>query len=98
MGFSFGQLVAHLGRTRRVRAGTIVGTGPVSNPGVARARGRMEWPKGYSCIAERRAMELRQDGQATTDYLKHGDTVRIEMKGRDGQSVFGAIDQAVVTG
>jgi fumarylacetoacetate (FAA) hydrolase len=56
----------------------------------------MEWPKGYSCIAEKRAMETLQDGQPSTGYMKFGDTIRIEMRGRDGQSVFGAIDQRVV--
>jgi fumarylacetoacetate (FAA) hydrolase len=56
----------------------------------------MEWPKGYSCIAETRAMETLQDGQPSTGYMKFGDTIRIEMRGRDGQSVFGAIDQQVV--
>jgi fumarylacetoacetate (FAA) hydrolase len=95
MSFHFGQLIAHLCRTRNVRAGSIVGSGTVSNKGVE-AHGRMEWPKGYSCIAEKRAMETLQDGQPSTGYMKFGDTIRIEMKGRDGQSVFGAIDQQVV--
>jgi fumarylacetoacetate (FAA) hydrolase len=95
MSFHFGQLIAHLCRTRNVRAGSIVGSGTVSNKGVE-AHGRMEWPKGYSCIAEKRAMETLQDGQPSTGYMKFGDTIRIEMRGRDGQSVFGAIDQQVV--
>lgn len=95
MRFHFGQLIAHAARTRRLRAGTIVGSGTVSNAGVDRD-GRREWPKGYGCIAEKRAMETIQDGAAKTDYMKFGDTVRIEMKGRNGESVFGAIDQEVV--
>ena len=94
MRFHFGQLIAHLCRTRNVRAGSIVGSGTVSNKGIE-AHGRMEWPKGYGCIAEKRAMETLQDGQPSTGYMKFGDTIRIEMKGRDGQSVFGAIDQQI---
>ncbi len=95
MDFHFGQLLAQLCKTRNVRAGAIVGSGPVSNQGVAK-KGRTDWPKGYHCIAEKRAMETLQDGQPATGYLKFGDTIRIEMKGRDGQSLFGAIEQEVV--
>ena len=95
MRFSFGDLIAHAAKTRRLSAGTIVGSGTVSNPGVEKDGGRREWPRGYSCIAEKRAMEQLQDGAAKTGYLQPGDTVRIEMKGRDGQSVFGAIEQVV---
>ncbi|MEZ5646372.1 MAG: fumarylacetoacetate hydrolase family protein [Burkholderiaceae bacterium] len=94
MVFHFGQLVAHVCRTRNVRAGTIVGSGTVSNPSVE-TDGRRAWPKGYSCIAEKRAMETLLDGQPGTGYMKFGDTIHIEMKNRDGQSVFGAIDQAI---
>ncbi|WP_294770846.1 fumarylacetoacetate hydrolase family protein [uncultured Rhodoferax sp.] len=95
MTFHFGQLIAHLAKTRRVRAGSIIGSGTISNPGVAR-KNRTDWPNGYSCIAEKRAMETLQDGQPTTAYMQYGDTIRIEVKGRDGQSVFGAIEQEVV--
>ena len=92
----FGQLIAHICKTRNVRAGSIVGSGTVSNKGVANsASGKTEWPKGYSCIAEKRAIETIQDGQPSTEFMKFGDTIRIEMKGRDGQSVFGAIDQKI---
>ena len=94
MRFHFGQLIAHAAKTRRLRAGSIVGSGTVSNPGIEKS-GRREWPKGYGCIAEKRAMETLQDGAPRTEYMKFGDTVRIEMKGRDGRSVFGAIDQKV---
>ncbi len=94
MRFHFGQLIAHAARTRRLRAGSIIGSGTVSNPGVEKD-GRREWPKGYGCIAERRAMETIQDGAPKTDYMRFGDTVRIEMKGKDGESVFGAIEQNV---
>jgi fumarylacetoacetate (FAA) hydrolase len=94
MTFHFGQLIAHLCKTRNVRAGTIVGSGPVSNKGVEK-KGKTEWPNGYSCIAEKRAMETIQDGQPSTEFMQWGDTIRIEMKGRDGSSIFGAIAQEV---
>jgi fumarylacetoacetate (FAA) hydrolase len=87
-----GQLVAHASKTRTLRAGSVVSSGTVSNAGVEK-NGKTEWPKGYSCIAEKRAMETALDGKAKTEYLKFGDTVRIDAKGKDGQSVFGAIDQ-----
>jgi fumarylacetoacetate (FAA) hydrolase len=86
MSFHFGQLIAHLCRTRNVRAGSIVGSGAVSNRDRA---------KGYSCIAEKRAVETIEGGAPTTGFMRHGDTIRIEMTGDDGQSVFGAIEQTV---
>jgi fumarylacetoacetate (FAA) hydrolase len=86
MTFHFGQLIAHIARTRNVRAGSIVGSGTVSNK---------DWARGYSCIAEKRAIETIEDGAPKTDFMRFGDRIRIEMKGRDGQSVFGAIDQTV---
>ena len=86
MTFHFGQLIAHLCKTRHVRAGSIVGSGTVSNK---------EGSRGYSCIAEKRALETIQGGKPTTDFMKYGDTIHIEMKGRDGMSVFGAIDQEI---
>ena len=95
MTFHFGQLIAHICKTRNVRAGSIVGSGTVSNRGVEKD-GRMEWPKGYSCIAEKRAIETIQDGKPATEFMKFGDTIRIEMKGKDGQSLFGAIEQKIV--
>ena len=95
MTFHFGQLVAHACKTRNVRAGSIFGSGTVSNKGVE-VNGKKDWPKGYSCIAEKRAIETIQDGQPQTAYMQFGDTVRMEVKGRDGQSVFGAIAQTVV--
>jgi fumarylacetoacetate (FAA) hydrolase len=87
MTFHFGQLIAHLCKTRHVRAGSIVGSGTISNK---------DWSHGYSCIAEKRAIETIQDGKPSTDFMKYGDTIRLEMKGRDGQSLFGAIEQEVV--
>ncbi len=94
MTFHFGQLIAHICKTRNVRAGSIVGSGTISNQGVER-EGRKSWPKGYSCIAEKRAIETILDGQPSTAYMRFNDTIRIEMKGLDGQSVFGAIDQKI---
>jgi fumarylacetoacetate (FAA) hydrolase len=94
MTFHFGQLIAHITKTRNVRAGSIVGSGTVSNKAVE-VDGRKEWPKGYSCIAEKRAIETILDGQPSTAFMKFGDTIRIEMKGKDGQTIFGAIDQTI---
>jgi fumarylacetoacetate (FAA) hydrolase len=71
-----------------VRAGSIVGSGTVSNK---------DWSRGWSCIAEKRAIETIESGAPKTAYMAFGDTIRIEMKARDGQSVFGAIDQKVVS-
>jgi fumarylacetoacetate (FAA) hydrolase len=95
MTFHFGQLIAHVCKTRNVRAGSIVGSGTVSNKGVTDASGKTEWPKGYSCIAEKRAIETIQDGKPSTEFMRFGDTIRIEMKGKDGQSIFGVIEQKV---
>jgi len=86
MTFHFGQLIAHICKTRNVRAGSVVGSGTVSNK---------DWTKGYSCIAEKRAIETIESGAPVTPFMSYGDTIRIEMKGRDGQSVFGAIEQQV---
>ena len=87
MTFHFGELMAHLAKTRRVRAGSIVGSGTVSNK---------DWACGYSCVAEKRAIETLQDGAPSTAFMQFGDTIRIEMLGADGLSVFGAIEQRVV--
>lgn len=86
MVFDFPQLIAHLTKTRNARAGSIVGSGTVSNKDPA---------KGYSCIAERRALEMIADGKPATAFMKHGDTVRIEMCDAGGASIFGAIEQKV---
>jgi fumarylacetoacetate (FAA) hydrolase len=94
MTFHFGQLISHICKTRNVRAGSVVGSGTVSNQGVE-VKGKKEWPKGYSCIAEKRAIETILDGKPSTEFMKYGDTIRIEAKGADGQSVFGAIDQKI---
>ena len=86
MTFHFGQLIAHVAKTRNLRAGSIVGSGTVSNT---------DWSRGYSCVAEKRAIETIESGAPVTDFMKFGDTIRIDMKGRDGQSIFGAIEQQV---
>ena len=95
MTFHFGQLIAHVAKTRNLRAGSIIGSGTVSNKGITDANGRTEWPKGYSCIAEKRCIETIQDGKPSTEFMKFGDTIRIEIKGKDGASIFGAIDQTI---
>ena len=87
MAFDFPRLIAHAAKTRRLAAGTIVGSGTVSN----RDRSR-----GSCCIAERRMLEKIETGAARTPFLKPGDRVRIEMLDRDGRSLFGAIEQEVV--
>ncbi len=94
MTFHFGQLIAHICKTRNVRAGSIVGSGTVSNKGIE-ADGQKVWPKGYSCIAEQRAIETLVSGQPRTEFMRFGDTIRIEMNGRDGASLFGAINQVI---
>ncbi len=86
MNFHFGQLIAHLAKTRHLRAGTIVGSGAVSNPDGA---------KGCNSIAEKRAIETIASGAPQTAYLQFGDALRVGMVGRDGLSVFGEIDQRV---
>ena len=86
MTFHFGQLIAHICKTRNVRAGSVIGSGTVSNK---------DWTHGYSCIAEKRAIETIEGGAPVTEFMKFGDTIRIEAKARDGQSVFGAIEQKV---
>ena len=95
MGSHFGQLLALLARTRPLRAGSMLGAGPVSNAGLEK-RGQWSWPKGFHSILEKRAMETVQDGKAATEYLRYGDTLHIEMKNAAGHSLFGAIEQEVV--
>ncbi|MRW92123.1 fumarylacetoacetate hydrolase [Duganella sp. FT80W] len=85
MVFNFPQLIAHLAKTRNVRAGSIIGSGTVSNK---------DSKKGYSCIAEQRCLEMIAGGEAVTPFMAFGDTIRIEMLD-DGKSVFGAIEQTV---
>ena len=87
MSFSFYRLIAHAARTRPLSAGTIVGSGTVSNK---------DRSVGSACLAEKRAIETIKSGSATTPFLKFGDRVRIEMFDASGKSIFGAIDQRVV--
>jgi fumarylacetoacetate (FAA) hydrolase len=87
MVFDFGQLIAHAAKTRNVRAGSIVGSGTISNKDTKR---------GYCCIAEKRCLETIEHGAPVTGFMKFGDSVKIEMFDEAGKSIFGAIDQAVV--
>lgn len=96
--FGFGDLVAHLARTRRIGAGTIIGSGTVSNrdPDGSPGRPVSEGGRGYSCITEQRMVETIRGGEARTPFLRYGDTVRIEMRDAAGHSIFGAIESEVV--
>ena len=98
MTFDFGTLIAHLAKTRSLGAGSIVGSGTVSNRGADGGPGRpvSEGGLGYSCIAEVRTVETILRGKPETPFLRHGDRVRIEMKDGAGHSLFGAIEQEVV--
>ncbi|QOV94645.1 fumarylacetoacetate hydrolase family protein [Novosphingobium sp. ES2-1] len=95
--FDFGVLIAHLVRTRGLGAGTIIGSGTVSNrdPDGSPGRPVSQGGKGYACIAEQRMVETITSGQPSTPFLKWGDTVRIEVRDAKGKSIFGAIDQTV---
>ena len=86
MTFHFGQLIAHIARSRRVRAGSIVGSGAIGN---------QDHSRGYASIADKRAIETIENGEPKTAWLQYGDTIRIDMKGRDGLSVCGALEQQV---
>lgn len=86
MTFNMPTLVAHTAKTRSLVAGTIIGAGTVSN---------YDRSAGSSCLAEKRMLEIIEQGAAITPFLKFGDRVRIEMFDAKGQSIFGAIDQAV---
>ncbi|MBX3709116.1 MAG: fumarylacetoacetate hydrolase family protein [Gammaproteobacteria bacterium] len=88
MTFDFPTLIAHAAKTRKLSAGTIIGSGTVSN---------YDRSKGSSCIAEKRMLEIISDGKATTPFMKNGDCVKIEMLDANGKSIFGAIHQTVIT-
>ncbi|WP_114955070.1 fumarylacetoacetate hydrolase family protein [Sphingosinicella terrae] len=90
MSFGFPELIAHAARTRRLVAGTIIGSGTVSNDNYREV--------GSSCIAERRGIELLDQGEVRTPFMKFGDRVRMEARLPDGAPLFGAIDQTVVKG
>lgn len=97
MTFDFPRLIAHAARTRPLSAGTIIGSGTVSNRDADGGPGRpiAEGGLGYSCIAEVRMVETIREGAPKTPFLAFGDTVRIEMKDKAGHSLFGAIEQKV---
>lgn len=87
MNFSFGELIAHAARSRRLGPGTIVGSGTVSN---------QSREAGSACIAERRVIEIIDHGEARTAFMRFGDHVRMEARAPDGRALFGVIDQQVV--
>jgi fumarylacetoacetate (FAA) hydrolase len=89
MHFSFFDLIAHIAKTRRFTAGTIVGSGTVSNADRAR---------GVSCLAERRMIEIIENGKPTTPFMVVGDRIEIEAFDPNGVSHFGKIEQVVVEG
>jgi fumarylacetoacetate (FAA) hydrolase len=86
MTFDFGQLIAHAAKTRPLCAGTIVGSGTVSN---------LDRSKGSCCLAEVRMLEIIANGSATTEFMSFGDRIQIDMLDDNGQSIFGEIDQKV---
>ncbi|MBL1259369.1 MAG: fumarylacetoacetate hydrolase family protein [Thiotrichaceae bacterium] len=88
MQFSFAQLIQHAAKTRPLGSGTIIGSGTVSNNDLTR---------GCSCLAERRVLEIIDNGQATTPFMKHGDIVKIDMFDHNNHSIFGCIEQVVET-
>ncbi len=96
--FSLARLVSHAAKTRHLCAGSIIGSGTVSNKGKDGGPGKpvSEGGLGYSCIAEIRMIETIASGAPKTAFMKPGDTVRIEMMDKAGHSIFGAIEQSVV--
>lgn len=86
MTFNFPKLISHAAKTRKLTAGTVIGSGTVANA---------DENCGSSCIAEKRMREKLKDGEVKTPYMKHGDRIRIEMLDAEGNSIFGAIDQKV---
>jgi fumarylacetoacetate (FAA) hydrolase len=87
MTFGFHQLIAHAAKTRKLSAGTIIGSGTVSN---------LDRTLGSSCIAEKRMLETLQDGKPSTSFMHFGDVVRIEMLDAQHMSIFGAIEQTII--
>lgn len=97
MTFDFAELVAHMAKTRPVTAGSIIGSGTISNKdGDGPGKPVSEGGKGYSCIAEIRMIETIYNGKPSTPFMSPGDTIRVEMLDEDGKSIFGAIEQNVV--
>lgn len=87
MTFNFAQLIAHAAKTRSLTSGTIIGSGTVSN---------VDKASGSSCIVERRMLEIIKDGAASTSFMQFGDQIKIEMLDKNGDSIFGTIEQTVV--
>jgi fumarylacetoacetate (FAA) hydrolase len=98
MTFGFPELIAHAAKTRSLAAGTIIGSGTVSNRDADGGPGRPveEGGRGYSCIAEQRTVETLREGKPRTPFMQAGDRVRISMRDVGGSEIFGAIDQRVV--
>jgi fumarylacetoacetate (FAA) hydrolase len=98
MTFDFGVLIAHAARTRSLSAGTVIGSGTVSNRGPDGGPGKpiSDGGVGYSCIAEIRTVETLLRGEPETPFLKKGDEIRIEMRDERHHTIFGAIEQTVV--
>ena len=98
MTFGFNELIAHAARTRPLQAGTIIGSGTVSNKGPDGSPGKSiaDGGNGYSCIAELRMVETIKSGTASTPFMSFGDIVDIHMAADDGGSIFGSITQKVV--
>lgn len=88
MHFSFGELLSHISQTRPLSAGTVLGSGTVSNEDTSR---------GSSCLAEKRMLEKINTGEFKTPFMNEGDTIRMEMKNEAGESIFGTIEQKVVS-
>ncbi len=86
MQFSFYDLIAHAAKTRPLGAGTIIGSGTIANEDESR---------GSSCLAEKRMLEIIADGEARTPFMQFGDTIRIEMLDKDGENIFGTIEQKI---
>jgi fumarylacetoacetate (FAA) hydrolase len=86
MTFDFGQLIEHAAKSRSLMAGTVIGSGTVANQGS---------PTGSSCLAEVRCLEIIKDGKPSTPFMQYGDRIEIEMKNKEGESIFGKIDQKV---
>jgi fumarylacetoacetate (FAA) hydrolase len=97
MTFDFGTLIAHAAKTRALSAGAVLGSGTVSNKAADGSPGKpvAEGGIGYACIAEQRMVETILGGAPATEFLRFGDTVRIEMRDAKGHSIFGAIEQTV---
>jgi fumarylacetoacetate (FAA) hydrolase len=100
MTFDFGTLIAHAAKTRALSAGTIIGSGTVSNRDAGGGPGKPidQGGLGYSCLAEVRTVETILGGKPVTPFLKHGDVVRIQMVDEKRHSIFGAIEQEVAAG